>query len=474
MNSARRADLWIPLLTVLCDALAIEAAFILSYWLRFRSSLFDALGFVREDAPPLYAYLIGSAFVTIVWLLLFHSRRMYSARRNVNRSDEFINIVKVISLGMLIVMSAAFFYREFSYSRIVFVLLWILSIIGVTIARTVGQSIERRLYRKGRHLQPAIIIGNGALADQVYTRLHRHGSFGFQIVGYFAEQLADPSLQLTASTYLGTIAAVPAYIREHNIELAFIALTSRDHAQLFDLVSECEGINIEFMLVPDVLEVLTSQVKVRDLEGIPFLPVKTIPLGTFGIATKRVFDTIVAGTILLVFSPLLALIALGIRLDSPGPILFRQRRVGLDGKEFTMLKFRSMVVGSEKLDVEAGLGIKNDPRRTRFGRLIRRFSLDELPQLWNVLRGDMSLVGPRPERSHIVEEFSQSIPKYLDRHRVKTGVTGWAQVNGSRGNTSIEDRIKYDLYYIENWSLAFDIRILLRTLNAALTFKEED
>jgi len=223
-----------------------------------------------------------------------------------------------------------------------------------------------------------------------------------------------------------------------------------------------------------VLEVLTSQVKVRDLEGIPFLPVKTIPLGTFGIATKRVFDTIVAGTILLVFSPLLALIALGIRLDSPGSILFRQRRVGLDGKEFTMLKFRSMIVGAEERDVEAGLGIKNDPRRTRFGRLIRRFSLDELPQLWNVLRGDMSLVGPRPERSHIVEEFSQSIPKYLDRHRVKTGVTGWAQVNGSRGNTSIEDRIKYDLYYIENWSLAFDIRILLRTLNAALTFKEED
>jgi Undecaprenyl-phosphate glucose phosphotransferase len=474
MNSARRADFWIPLLTVLCDALAIEAAFILSYWLRFRSTLFDALGFVHEDAPPLYAYLIGSAFITIVWLLLFHSRRMYSSRRNVNRSDEFINIVKVISLGMLIVMSAAFFYREFSYSRVVFVLLWLFSIIGVTIARTAVQSIERRLYRKGRHLQQAVIIGNEALADQVYTRLHRHGSFGFQIVGYFAEQPADPALQLTASSYLGTIAAVPAYIQEHDIELAFIALTSRDHSQLFDLVSECEGINIEFMLVPDVLEVLTSQVEVRELEGIPFLPVKTIPLGTFGIATKRVFDTIVAGTILLVFSPLLALIALGIRLDSPGPILFRQRRVGLDGKEFTMLKFRSMVVGAEQRDVEAGLGIKNDPRRTRFGRLIRRFSLDELPQLWNVLRGDMSLVGPRPERSHIVQEFSQSIPKYLDRHRVKTGVTGWAQVNGSRGNTSIEERIKYDLYYIENWSLAFDIRILLRTLNAALTFKEEE
>jgi len=474
MNSARRADFWIPLLTVLSDALAIETAFILSYWLRFRSTLFDALGFVREDAPPFSAYLIGSVVVTLVWLLLFHSRHMYRARRNVNRSDEFINIVKVISLGMLIVLSAAFFYREFSYSRVVFGLLWVFSIVGVTVARTIVQGLERQLYRKGRHLQPAIIIGNGTLAEQVYTRLHRHGSFGFQIVGYFGEQPADPSLKLTDSRYLGAIGEVPAYIRAHNIELAFIALTSRDHPQLFDLVSECEGINIEFMLVPDVLEVLTSQVKVRDLEGIPFLPVKTIPLSTFGHATKRVFDILVAGTILLLFSPLLALIALGIRVDSRGPILFRQRRVGLDGKEFTMLKFRSMVAGAERQDVEAGLGIRNDPRRTRIGRLLRRFSLDEFPQLWNVLRGDMSLVGPRPERSHIVREFSHSIPKYLDRHRVKTGVTGWAQVNGSRGNTSIEDRIKYDLYYIENWSLAFDIRILLRTLYAALTFKEEE
>lgn len=474
MNSARRADFWIPLFTVLCDALAIETAFILSYWLRFRSTLFGALGFIHEDAPPLIGYLLGSAFVIIAWLLLFHSRHMYSSRRNVNRSDEIINIVKVVSLGMLIVMSAAFFYRDFSYSRIVFGLLWIFSIAGIAVGRTLVQSVERRLYRKGRHLQPAIIIGNGTLADQVYARLHRHGSFGFQIVGYFADQPAPQALHLASSPHLGPIAGAPAYIRDHGIELAFIALTSRDQEQLFDLVSECEGINIEFMLVPDLLEVLTSQVRVRELEGIPFLPVKTIPLGTLGRTTKRIFDVVISGTILVVLSPLLAIIAVGIRLDSPGLVLFRQKRVGLDGVEFTMLKFRSMVVGSERLDVEARLGIKNDPRRTRLGRFLRRFSLDELPQLWNVLRGDMSLVGPRPERAHIVLEFGQSIPKYLDRHRVKTGVTGWAQVNGSRGNTSIEERIKYDLYYIENWSLAFDIRILLQTLRAAFTFKEED
>ena len=168
------------------------------------------------------------------------------------------------------------------------------------------------------------------------------------------------------------------------------------------------------------------------------------------------------------------MITLAIRLGSSGPVLFKQQRVGLDGTEFAMLKFRSMVPGAEKFDAQAGLGIRNDPRRTPIGRLLRRFSLDELPQLWNVVRGDMSLVGPRPERTHIVRAFGLSVPHYLDRHRVKTGVTGWAQVNGLRGDTSIEERIKYDLYYIENWSIAFDIRILLRTVRAALTFKEQE
>jgi len=166
------------------------------------------------------------------------------------------------------------------------------------------------------------------------------------------------------------------------------------------------------------------------------------------------------------------LIAVLIRLDSPGPVFFRQKRVGLDGREFSMLKFRSMVADAHHRDREAGLGMKNDPRRTRIGRILRATSLDELPQLFNVLKGEMSLVGPRPERTHAVESFQESVPKYLDRHRVKTGMTGWAQVNGLRGDTSIADRIKYDLYYIENWSLAFDVKILIRTLRAAISTRE--
>jgi Undecaprenyl-phosphate glucose phosphotransferase len=473
MSRSRRGDLLLPLITILSDAVAIESAFLLAYWLRFHTQIFSAFGFLREDAPPLRGYVLGSLFVIAVWLLLFNARKMYGIRRNVNLSDEIINVIKVVSLGMLLVMSAAFFYREFSYSRVVVVMVWGLAIGGVFSGRVLTKMLERNSYKHGRHLQHAIIIGGDTLAEQVYARLHKHLSFGINITGYFADARSE-SPALGAAQYLGPIADAPAYIRAETIELAFIALRSQDHQRLFELISDCEGINVEFMMVPDLLDVMTSQVRVRDLEGIPFLRLKSIPFTTWGRITKRAFDIAVSSVILLLLSPLYAFLALLIRMDSRGPVLFRQQRVGLDGNEFTMYKFRSMVPGAERLDTAAGLGIRNDARRTAIGRLLRRTSLDELPQFWNVLRGDMSLVGPRPERAHVVRQFGTVVPKYLDRHRVKTGLTGWAQVNGLRGDTSIDERVKYDLYYIENWSLAFDIRIILRTLRAVITFREQE
>jgi Undecaprenyl-phosphate glucose phosphotransferase len=472
MTNHRRGDFLVPFLTVASDALAIEAAFLFSYWLRFRSWIFDWLGFLDANAPPISGYLAGSAFVILIWLLLFNGRKMYGGRRNVNLFDELVNVVKVVSIGMLIVMSAAFFYREFSYSRVVFGLLWTTSIVFITSGRAVVLWLERRLYRKGLNLQMAILVGSDSRANQVYSTLHGHPSFGIHIVGYFADAPAHEELTLSRAAYLGPVSGAPDYIRENGIDLAFLTLRSQDHAALFDLITACEGLTIEFMMVPDVLELLTSQVIVRELEGVPFLKIKGIPLTAWGRITKRTFDIVIAGLILLALSPFMLVIALLIRLDSKGPVLFRQKRVGLDGREFTMYKFRSMISGAERFDRQAGLGVRNDPRRTRMGTLLRMSSLDELPQLLNVLKGEMSLVGPRPERTRFVQEFQEVVPKYLDRHRVKTGVTGWAQVNGLRGDTSIGERIKYDLYYVENWSLTFDIKILLRTIRAALTFRE--
>ncbi|MGA9116893.1 MAG: undecaprenyl-phosphate glucose phosphotransferase [Bacteroidota bacterium] len=464
----RRGDILFPLLTVASDALAVEASFLFSYWLRFQSSAFDSLGFVRAEAPPIGGYLAGSVFVTAAWILLFNARRMYRTRRNASLAEEFLNVVRVVTLGMLIVMSAAFFYRDFSYSRIVFGLLWGTSIPAIFAGRAALQAAERRLYRRGRHLQEAVLIGTDELAGRIHNRLHRHPAFGIHIAGYFAEQPVREPHPLAQAVFLGNVETSAAYIRSRRVDLVLVAVGPADHARVLDLAADCEGLNVAFMMVPDLLEIMTSRVRVRELEGIPFLQVKGIPLTYWGKAAKRALDLGVASCALLALSPLLGLIALAVRLESPGPVLFRQMRAGLDGRPFRMLKFRSMRAGAEKEDEAAGLGIPDDPRRTRVGRLLRRMSLDELPQLWNVLRGDMSLVGPRPERLHQVRRFEDSIPKYLDRHRVKTGMTGWAQVHGLRGDTSLEERIRYDLYYIENWSLALDITILLRTLKAAL------
>jgi exopolysaccharide biosynthesis polyprenyl glycosylphosphotransferase len=483
MSSQRRtSDYWIPFLTFLSDVLAIEGAFLFAYFLRIHTPLIDALGFPHEDLPPVRAYVAGSAFVILAWVLLFSARKMYAARRNVVLVDELINVVRVISFGMLIVMSAGFLYRGFSYSRAVVGLLWVLAILFVTLGRSLILLIERSSYRRGRNLEDAILIGNDSQADLIYTKLHLHPSFGFRMLGYFAAKPAGAEQPLSAAPYLGPLATAAEYISAEGTRRAFIAVGSEDHPELFDLIASCEGLTVEFMMVPDVLELLTSRVSLRELEGIPFLKIKGIPLTAWGRIRKRTFDLVVTMTLLIVLSPLLLILAVVIKLDSRGPILFRQQRVGMDGKEFTMLKFRSMIAEAESLDGSAGLraasdpargiGVRNDPRRTRVGRIMRATSLDELPQLLNVLRGEMSLVGPRPERPHFVKELQNVVPKYLDRHRVKTGVTGWAQVNGLRGNTSMAERIKYDLYYVENWSLSFDVRILLRTLRAALSFRE--
>lgn len=470
-NRSRRGEFLIPFLSVVVDASAIVGAFLFSYWLRFDSPIAQFFKADGAEKPALEAYLFGSFVVAVVWLLLFQSRSLYGTRRNVSLSDELINIVKAVSWGMLIMMSAAFFYRAFSYSRVVFGFVWITSIAFVFGGRALVYALERRFYRAGKYLQHAVIIGSDALANQVYSQLHHHASFGFNIVGYFADTPAHEELTLSSAPYLGPISGAPLFIRDKKIDLAFIALRSKEHNALFELISECEGVNVEFMMVPDVLDVLTAEVTVKELQGIPFLKIKSVPFTVWGRITKRAFDIMVSSVLLILGSPFWLLVVGAVKLTSHGPVLFKQERLGMDGKRFTMYKFRSM-----RVNAEAATGpvwtANNDARRTPVGVFLRKTSLDEIPQLVNVLKGDMSLVGPRPERPYFVEQFKDVVPKYLDRHRVKTGMTGWAQVNGLRGNTSLEERIKYDLYYIEHWSLAFDIKILLRTIKVALLPKE--
>jgi len=465
MSSQTRKDFLIPLLTVLSDIVAVEAAFLFSYWLRFYSPLTSVVP-VTLGFPPLDAYVAGSLVVIPVWLFLFNSRRMYSARRNVYFSDEFFAIVRLVTVGMLIVMAAAFFYRAFSYSRLVFALLGFSAVLFISMGRFAVIKFEQYWYARGKDLKDVIIVGTNATARRVYSNIVANPSLGYRVLGYFSAN-GIGEMELTYAHYLGPIEKVPHFVRERVVDIVLISLSYKNHPQLYELVRDCEGLNTEIMMVPDMLELMTTGVRIKELEGIPFIKIKGIPLTTWNIILKRSFDIVLSALILVICSPIFAIIALLIKLDSRDPVFFRQERVGLDGKPFHLMKFRTMRVDAEK---ETGpvWASKGDPRRTRVGSILRRFSLDELPQLINVLKGEMSIVGPRPERRHFVEQFKREVPRYLDRHRVKTGMTGWAQVNGLRGNAPIEERTKFDVYYVENWSIVFDLKIILKTIRAVI------
>ncbi|MBI3788927.1 MAG: undecaprenyl-phosphate glucose phosphotransferase [Ignavibacteriales bacterium] len=463
-----RKDFLIPLVTVISDVIAIEAAFLASYWLRFYSPLTSEIP-VTLGFPPLEAYVVGSLVVIPTWLFLFNSRNMYASRRITYFSDEFFAIVRLVFVGMLIVMAGAFFYRAFSYSRVVFAMLGFSAVFFISIGRFIVMKFEQYRYAQGNDLKEAVIVGTNATARRVYENISSHPFLGYRIAGYFSANGAG-EMKESGANHLGSIASVPAYVKEHNIDVVLIALSYKEHPQLYEMVRECEGLNMEMMMVPDMLEMMTSRVRIKELDGIPFIKIKGVPLSTWNIILKRSFDMLMAIVVLILASPLFLLIALLVKLGSKGPVFFLQERVGLDSMPFQVMKFRTMLTDAEK-DTGPVWASKNDPRTTGIGKFLRRFSLDEIPQLFNVLRGDMSIVGPRPERPHFVEQFKE-IPKYLDRHRVKTGMTGWAQVNGLRGNAPIEERTKYDVYYVENWSLVFDVKIILKTIRAVLFGKD--
>jgi Undecaprenyl-phosphate glucose phosphotransferase len=466
MARPQRNDFLVPLITIICDALAIEAAFLLSYWIRFFSPLTSIIE-VTSEIPPLNAYIQGTLFIIPTWLLIFQSRRMYAVRRNTYITDEFFLVVKVVTIGMLIVMSAAFFYRAFSYSRVVFGLMWLLSIILLSLGRFSTIAFERALYRHGRELRNIALIGSGEMALRVFRAIEKAPFLGYRTVGYAADD-RSPLPGFSDLRYLGQITGISEIFGREKIELVLIALPHSEHTKIVQLVRECEGHTVEVMFVPDMLEIITSGLRVREIEGIPFITIKSAAMSTWGRIFKRTFDIVVSSLLLILLLPLFLIIGLTIRLSSPGPVFFLQDRIGFDGKRFRIIKFRSMKAGADSEQQEIRLGIKNDPRRTGLGVFLRRTSIDELPQFINVLKGEMSLVGPRPERPDYVDQFKNFIPKYLDRHRVKTGMTGWAQVNGLRGDTSLENRIVYDLYYIEHWSFIFDLKILLRTIREIL------
>ena len=447
-------------LVVLGDAVLVIGSFALAFWIRFHSGLIPLF---YQRIPALSAYVPGMAFSCLVTLGAFRFMRLYKMPRGDSFASEAVNLMKAMTGASLIAMATTFLYRGVDYSRLVFVLAWGIGILVILLERYAVRKVQSWALSHGHLTKHVAIVGTGPMLPAIVERIESRPGLGLRIRGYIGEDEHPTGIE-----YLGSIADTGRLIRELGLDVVIVALPFSEHERLLDVLRQTDGLRVEVRFVPDLFGLVTTRTEVHDLDGIPLIGLKPFPLDPWGRLSKRLMDIFMSALALVVLSPLVALIALVIVVESRGGVFYSQERIGRDGRRFKMYKFRSMKADAEKDGPVWGTGV-DDPRSTRVGWVLRRTGLDEFPQLYNVLRGEMSLIGPRPERPCFVSEFADSIPGYLDRHRVKSGVTGWAQVNGLRGDTSVEERTEYDIYYVENWSLSLDLRIMLMTIRYILT-----
>ncbi|PYN48042.1 MAG: undecaprenyl-phosphate glucose phosphotransferase [Candidatus Rokuibacteriota bacterium] len=440
-------------LALVGDLCLIAVCWVLAYWIRFH------LMHVT-DVPPFRDYALQLIPILVVWGIAFRTFDLYRPKRLGSHVSEWIDVAKASLLGALILVSImTFVFRGYEYSRLVILLFLAESIVTVSVARAALREVLRFARRHGYNLRYAIVVGGGEPAAEVLRVLNRRRDVGIFVLGLLSDKKEVPE----NVRWLGGIEDVRTVLDRQQVDIVFIALPHADASRLTSVLSGIGDDPIAIHLVPDVFSLVPARGGVEEFEMIPFIHLRESRLYGWNRVLKRGFDLLFGAVGLAIVAPVMLAIGVALKLTSPGPVLYQQERMGVDGRRFKMLKFRTMRVNAEE---ETGpvWARPDDPRRTALGVFLRRTSLDELPQLFNVLRGEMSLVGPRPERPSFVEEFRRRVPGYMLRHKVKAGITGWAQINGWRGNTSIERRIECDLYYIERWSLGFDLKILLQTL----------
>jgi Undecaprenyl-phosphate glucose phosphotransferase len=446
-------------LLLLLDWIILSVSWVSSYYLRFYSDIVP----VYKGIPPFKTYLTLLVFMIPLWGVVFKVFGLYRPRRVSTRISEFIDIGKASTFAILILISLTFLFRQYEFSRLAFFYFWLINIISLSLARIVFREFLRFLRKKGYNQRYALIIGTEKLGQDLVKKLQKHPELGIQISGFLTKEPWLSGEKIQEVKVLGIYSDVRELIARHGIDIVFIALPFYAQHQLKEILDWIGDETVSIMVLPDFLDFVTLRGSVCEFEGMPLISLRDTPLYGWNIIVKRLLDIIFSSFVLIITSPVMVIIAMLIKVTSQGPVLFKQERMGIDGKIFTMIKFRTMYVNAER---ETGpvWTKKNDPRCTKIGKILRITSLDELPQFFNVLKGDMSIVGPRPERPVFIKSFRNTIPKYMLRHKMKAGITGWAQVCGLRGNTSLEKRIEYDLYYIENWSLNFDLKIIWLTL----------
>ena len=425
------------------DAGIIGATYFFSWYLRFKSGLFV------QDAGVLPAKTYFSALFLIIpgYLLLYSIFQLYMPRRVKNYRKELMDIIRANGIGFMIFILVLYFIKQEHFSRQMLCIFFFINISLEFASRYLIRTILWKMRKQGLNQKHILMIGESQMAEQYMDRLRENPKWGYQV---FAHLKDEEKLE--------------RILEGNELDEVVIALRAEDYGKLERIVDVCEKAGVHTKMIPDFGNVISTRPYIEDVQGIPVIHVRRVPLNIMrNRAAKRAVDLIGATVAIILFSPVMLLTVLVVALTEEGSVIYRQERVGLHNQVFYMYKFRSMIMQDEEKE-KAEWSTRNDPRITPVGKLIRRTSIDELPQLFNVLKGEMSLVGPRPERPQFVQKFRDEIPRYMVKHQVRPGMTGWAQINGYRGDTSIEKRIEYDLYYIENWTLVFDMKILILTI----------
>jgi Undecaprenyl-phosphate glucose phosphotransferase len=454
---------------VISDALLAAAAFAMAYWIRFEWVP------APKGIPSFSEYATLLPVVGLLVPLAFHIQGIYRLRRGRSRVDDFFAVFVGTILASVLSIGGTLYYRTYylsdaakdagayEISQWVWAFFLLVNVTLTYLSREVVREALERRWKAGIGLKRVLIAGAGDLGRMVADKVLQHRELGFQVVGFVDDRAAGDHIGYRGLPLLGTLVETDEIIRNEKIDHVYVALPLDEHVKMLGIVEATNREGVDVHVVPDLLQFIALRARLENLDGVPIISLNDVPLRGFNSILKRAIDVAISGTALLGFGIPFLLIALLIKRGSRGPVFYTQERMGLDGKAFHVFKFRSMYVGAED-DTGPIWARDDDPRCTPVGKWLRRLDLDELPQLWNVLRGDMSIVGPRPERPYFVAQFKHRIPQYMLRHKVKAGITGWAQVNGWRGNTSLEKRIEYDLYYIENWSVGLDLKIMWLTV----------
>lgn len=445
-------------LHVLIDAVIVLVTYIAAWFLQIKVFIDPGVGTLPDEL-----YIMVLMPLVPGMLFLYSAFNLYTPKRVQGRRLEYGNVIKANLLGMLIFLALAMLVKQVDFSRPVIFTFFGLNMVFDIGARIIIRRLLMDIRRRGMNLKHILLVGYGTAAKEYIDRIIENPQWGYKIRGIL-DDVAQRGTDYRGIPVIGRTDELMNILALNSLDEIAITLGLSEYYKLERIVASCEKSGVHTKFIPDYGNIIPTKPYTEDLMGLPVINIRYVPLSnTFNMIMKRLTDLIGASVCLIVFSPVMLVAAILVKITSPGPLIFKQERVGLHNRPFVMYKFRSMEV-QKKQSEQKGWTTKNDPRVTGVGKFLRKTSIDELPQLINVLRGEMSLIGPRPERPQFVEKFREEIPRYMIKHQVRPGMTGWAQVNGLRGDTSIRKRIEYDLYYIENWTFGLDIKILLMTV----------